>query len=282
MSEAFIIAAVVILVVLFIIYCAAGTIVRYRRGVRTCPEVVPHCAFWVDLMYWIFCCGKSRSDQRYRDQRLTQLPDFSTSSTTNADGGEGGNSNTNDGFNMNAFTFGRPSAFRSRRMMNNNNNNSHMNNGDQNTTNSLNDTEMNGSDNRGGGDDNITTRHQRVLSSASNHSSSSSPHLHQQTHHSSHNKDFRNLQQSTTGSGLNTNVMNDDYDDDVDLDDHDSFKRRNGRLQTLTSTVSGAVVALTNNHSIVHSGLDQSDLDRLDDENEELLDDGGSTARMPM
>jgi hypothetical protein len=62
-----------VLAFLFVAYCATGSIVRYRGGIRKCPQMIPHYHIWkafADAVRdgWVFAssCGKRRAEPRVR------------------------------------------------------------------------------------------------------------------------------------------------------------------------------------------------------------------------
>lgn len=82
----------VVAVCLLGVYFAVGTLVRYRKGLRHCPEVLPNFTFWRRLWYalrdgvcYIVTCGKHRPSQPQdaavlpskprRDFGFEELPD---------------------------------------------------------------------------------------------------------------------------------------------------------------------------------------------------------------
>jgi hypothetical protein len=64
------------------VYCGVGTYVRYRGGVRGCPDVVPHLRFWRNaaLLAWdglrfCFTCGRSRATS---ERPSFDVPEFAS------------------------------------------------------------------------------------------------------------------------------------------------------------------------------------------------------------
>lgn len=73
-----------VLVVLFATYLILGTVVRYRGGIRTCPQMLPHYQFWsgaarrvADGVLYVVTCGK-HVPKRERGPTLPDDAEFGT------------------------------------------------------------------------------------------------------------------------------------------------------------------------------------------------------------
>lgn len=60
------------LVALFGGYCVVGTCVRFRGGIRRCPDMMPHSRFWGDV--WARCCRRRGRRRVAVDDDTASIP----------------------------------------------------------------------------------------------------------------------------------------------------------------------------------------------------------------